>query len=257
METQSQNNLSPKELYDLQKRGKLAQNPQRAKFSVWRWLIWVILVLVLLGGAAGIYWLVKTGVEPGGVVSRGDVLDIRSTDWQLGVPTSTSTAKATLVEYSDFACPACAVYSQVVSELKKDFGENLLVVYRHYPLYIHPNAKAAARSAESAGQQGAFEKMTEKLFAGQKDWEGLTDPQNIFSDYAEDLGLDKEKFLLDYNSAEVATKVEASLKEAQGLRLTYTPTFFLNGKLLENPGNYESFRLIIEKAINEKTATGK
>lgn len=83
-------------------------------------------------------------------------------------------AKAVLIEYSDFQCPACQVYYPVVKQLTEELGNEILVVYRHFPLTtIHPNALPAAKAAEAAGKQGKFWEMHDMLFDKQSEWSAL------------------------------------------------------------------------------------
>ena len=91
----------------------------------------------------------------------GRVYDIRlnASDWKRGNPD----AKLVLVEYSDFQCPACAVYFPVVERLLKDYPDKVLFVYRHFPLtQIHKNANLAAYAAEASGKQEKFWRCMKK-----------------------------------------------------------------------------------------------
>ena len=77
-------------------------------------------------------------------------------------------AAVTLIEYSDFECPACAQFSPYIKELMNEYGDELRFEYRHFPLInIHAQAIPAARAAEAAAQQGKFWEMHDKLFENQ------------------------------------------------------------------------------------------
>ncbi|MBI5452425.1 thioredoxin domain-containing protein, partial [Candidatus Gottesmanbacteria bacterium] len=161
-------------------------------------------------------------------------------------------AKAVLVEYSDFQCPACAFYYSMVNSLEREIGKKMLFVYRHYPLTQHKNARLAAAAAEAAGLQGKFWEMHALLFENQKIWSDTDDARKIFTDYAKSLTLDMMKFEKDLDLQEVKDKVENDLKSGQALGVDATPTFYLNGKKLSNIESYEQFKQIIEKEA-EKT----
>jgi protein-disulfide isomerase len=76
-----------------------------------------------------------------------------------------------LIEYSDFQCPACGFYFPLLKKLEEEFGENIAIVYRHFPLSsVHPNAKFAAYAAEAAGKQGKFWEMHDLIFTNQSEW---------------------------------------------------------------------------------------
>jgi protein-disulfide isomerase len=142
-------------------------------------------------------------------------------------------AAVTLVEYSDFQCPACASFQPVIEELMKQYGENLRFEYKHYPLPIHPFAQQAAVAAEAAGQQGKFYEYHDALFKNQQEWSSSVAPGAFFVKYAEELGLDVEKFRRQQKSALLRDDVRADLAEARELGLTGTPTFFLNGERMQ------------------------
>ena len=72
-------------------------------------------------------------------------------------------AAVTIVEFADFQCPFCRMFNQEVDSLRGQ-GRSIRVVYRHFPLSIHPFAIPAARASECAGNQGRFEAMHAALF---------------------------------------------------------------------------------------------
>lgn len=161
-------------------------------------------------------------------------------------------AKVTLVEYSDFQCPACASYHPLLEQLVMDFGGDILFVYRHFPLKsIHKNAELAARAAEAAGKQGKFWEMHDTIFEHQNEWSNESDARTIFLRYGERLELEKAKFDADLVSQDVKGKVDQDLKSGEALGVNATPTFFLNGKKIENPRTYEELKTIIQKGIDE------
>ncbi|PKL36473.1 hypothetical protein CVV38_01030 [Candidatus Peregrinibacteria bacterium HGW-Peregrinibacteria-1] len=170
-------------------------------------------------------------------------------DWTKG----TDSPVVTLVEYSDLQCPACANASAIVDELLKEFSNHMQFVYRHYPLRsIHPNAQLAGQAAEAAGKQGKFWEMHDLLFASQSSWSSLASQAaaDAFVGYATELGLDTAVFEEDMKSREVEQIVNAQYDSAQKMGLSGTPTFFLNGEIMRNPGTLEGFRAEIRNAIN-------
>lgn len=175
----------------------------------------------------------------GGTVKAAD-----NTDWIKGAPLKDT--KVTLIEYSDFQCPACGAYYPIVKQLSQEF-KNLSVVYRHFPLAQHANARPAAQAAEAAGQQGKFWEMHDLLFGNQNAWSDSNTAEQIFIAYAQSLELDMEKFKTDFNSAETKNKIEADYQSGAS-EIDGTPTFFLNDKKIQNPQSYEDFRSIIQQA---------
>ena len=99
-------------------------------------------------------------------------------------------AKVVVVEFSDFQCPACGVAVSIVKEVAEEYGDKILLVFRHFPIISqHPYALKAAEAAEAAAEQGKFWEYHDKLFENQ---ENLKDGD--LKQYAEELGLDMKKF---------------------------------------------------------------
>jgi protein-disulfide isomerase len=140
--------------------------------------------------------------------------------------------KAVLIEYSDFQCPYCAIFDQsIISPVieKKIAGSTF--VFKHLPLKgIHPNAVIAAVASEAAKNQNKFFEYKDLLYQNQNNWNTLTDPSEIFLDYAESLNLDLSKFENDLSSASLHEKIENKYNIAIENGLKSTPTLFLNGE---------------------------
>ena len=97
--------------------------------------------------------------------------------------TSTTVPKVVLTEYSDFQCPSCQYFYPIVKKLKEDFGDQLKVEYKHFPLNSHQYSALAARAAEAAGQQGKFKEMHDLLFENQTRWSYSGNPQALFEEF--------------------------------------------------------------------------
>lgn len=162
-------------------------------------------------------------------------------------------AKVTLVEFSDFQCPACRSYYPFIKQATEEFPDDLRVVYRHLPLtVIHPNAEPAAKASEAAALQGKFWEMHDMLFEKQDEWSGKEDPKEMFVSYANEIELDVDQFTNDYESEEITQRIDQHKQIALEEDLDSTPTFFVNGALLEErPRSYEAFKELIQNKINE------
>lgn len=166
-------------------------------------------------------------------------LDINADD----VIKGNDTAKYTLLEYSDFQCPACAIYQPLVKKLSEEFPQDLRIVFRNFPLSeLHSNANNAAYAAGAAQLQNKFWEMADILFSRQNDWSALENPQEKFISYAQELSLDVEKFKTDLNGATVKDKVSKDRLSAENNNLNSTPTFFVNGQKIINPTSYNEFK---------------
>jgi Na+/H+ antiporter NhaA len=136
------------------------------------------------------------------------------------------TAPVTLVEYGDYQCPYCGQAEVVIRELLDEFGDELRYVWRHLPLNdVHSNAQMAAEAAEAAGAQGAFWPMHDKLLSAQDE---LT-PRDL-KRYAEELGLDVERFWDELRRREYAERVAEDVASADASGVAGTPSFFINGR---------------------------
>lgn len=157
-------------------------------------------------------------------------------------------SKVTLIEYSDFQCPACAAYHPLIEKVMADYSDKIRFVSRHFPLPGHPNAIPAAKASVAASEQGKFWEMHSELFVNQANWEKSTEAKTIFTNYAEKLGLDMEKFAIDYESATTTDRIDASLKSGIKAGVNSTPTFYLNGKKIQAQ-TYEQFKKLIDEAL--------
>jgi protein-disulfide isomerase len=141
-------------------------------------------------------------------------------------------AAATLEEFGDFQCPPCAIVAAGLVGIEKDFGPQLRVIFRNFPLEMHNHAAEAARAAEAAGLQGKFWEMHELLYRNQIEWSKETNVKPVFASYAQTLGLDVPRFEKDSESDEVKSRINADRERGTSLGVTSTPTFFLNGRSL-------------------------
>ncbi|MDZ7716687.1 MAG: thioredoxin domain-containing protein [Balneolaceae bacterium] len=163
-----------------------------------------------------------------------------------------SDAIITIIEYSDYQCPACGFYHPIIEQVKEHFGDKVSVEYRDFPLNTHQYAVAAARAAEAARKQGKFKAMHDILFENQNVWSGSGNPQALFEQYARDIGLDMEQFKEDLNSAETQRAVLEEKKEGEQMGVSSTPTFFINGeKLVQNPSSFDQFKRLINLYMEE------
>lgn len=209
--------------------------------------------LAIWGGAALLIAIIVIGAVKLTSKSNGNTPDslvsglapISETDWVLGATSS----PAVLIEYSDFQCPACGTYFPLVEQIVSDYAGTLAFVYRNFPLSQHPQAKPAAYAAEAAGKQGKFFAMYRMLFEGQSEWAGSSTAQQTFEAYATRLGLDLARFRADVESSDVRARVDSEYQSGIKAGVNATPTFYLNGKKLLNPSNYESFKQYIDAAI--------
>jgi Na+/H+ antiporter NhaA len=172
--------------------------------------------------------LLPMGVRARQIQRAGeDILDLaREVDPDRDHIRGSEDAPVTLVEYGDFECPYCGQAEPVIRELLASFGTDLRYVWRHLPLTdVHPNAQMAAEASEAAAAQGAFWEMYDTLLTHQ---DALRSPD--LRRYAEELGLDVERFWDELRRREYAPRVGEDVASADLSGVSGTPSFFINGR---------------------------
>ena len=134
-------------------------------------------------------------------------------------------APLTLVEYGDFECPYCGMAYPIVKQVEKELGDELRVVFRHFPLkQQHPHAMHAAQASEAAAEQGRFWEMHDAIFEHQ---DALEDDDLIA--YARDIGIDPAHVVRALDEARYENIVRDHFRDGVKSGVNGTPTFFING----------------------------
>jgi protein-disulfide isomerase len=143
----------------------------------------------------------------------------------------------TLVEYGDYQCPSCGDVQPLVKQLQEHFGEQLRLVFRHFPLEMHPYAEHAAETAEFASAHGKFWEMHELLFAHQAN---LADKSLL--KLAVKLRLASDQLSHALEQGKYAARVQTDLDSGEASGVQGTPTFYINGKMYD--GDYDFASLV-------------
>ncbi len=152
-----------------------------------------------------------------------------------------ATARVTLTTYGDYECRTSREANRIIRRLEMDLGDDLRVVFRHFPIaQDHRHARAAAEIAEAASLQGRFWDMHDALFEQQQrvlngDLLGI----------AHDLGLDTPQLLSDAGSQEVALRVDFDIQRGTSSGVEDTPAVFLNGIRYFGSWEYEAVMSVI------------
>jgi len=152
-------------------------------------------------------------------------------------------APVTMTEFSDFQCPYCGQFFPTLKQLEKNFGNDLRIVYRQFPLNIHPNAQKAAEASLCAQDQGKFWEMHDLMFQEQ-DKLSVAD----LKEKAARLGMNQQEFDSCLDSGKHVRRIREDEKEGNRLGVDGTPAFFLNGVPL--PGGAVPYD-VAAKAIQE------
>jgi len=173
-----------------------------------------------------------------------DTIDMRS----LGYAHGAADAPIVVYEFSDFGCPYCAKFAlETYPELHREFVATGRVRWTYVPFVMgnFTNGDAAALSSECAGEQDAFWPMHDRLFAGQREWKGSRDAADLFRTYAAALDLDVQQFQSCYAANRPGERLATHNYVAKALRVRATPSFFINGRLVEGALPLEAFREIL------------
>lgn len=155
-------------------------------------------------------------------------------------------AKVTVVEFSDFQCPFCKKGAKIMDELKKKYGNKIKIVFKQFPLPFHNHAHSAAQAALCAYEQdkAKFWKMHDEMFGDQTqlDAEGLKKT-------AAKIGLKADEFDKCLGSGKMAAKVNADMEQGKNVGVKSTPTFFVNGQMVNGAHPVETFSEIIDAEL--------
>jgi len=204
-------------------------------------LIWTIGVAASVGL---LIVLAKLGASSGTLSNVN--ISLESADHVNG-PTS---AKAQLVVYGDFECPACGAYEPMVQAVKSSFGDKLAVVFRHYPLPQHKYAQITSQAAEAASLQGKFWEMHDLLYKEQATWSISSNINETLKGYATQLKLDTNKFSADLTTSAIKDRIQRDVTSGNAYNIPGTPTFFLNGQEVQLPTTQQSLTDKINVILN-------
>lgn len=156
-------------------------------------------------------------------------------------------ASVKIVEFSDLQCPACKFAANFPQRLISDFGENISVEFKHFPLTtIHGYAYKAAEAAECANDQGKFWEFIDISYKNQPDL-SVRDLKG----YAKTIGLNTTSFNACLDSDAKSITVDNHIREGYSLDIPGTPTFFVNGKILTTI-KYEDIEAEVISQLNQK-----
>lgn len=144
-------------------------------------------------------------------------------------------SKVVVTEFGDYQCPACGAWHPFIKDtILPKYQDKILFAFKNFPLVkAHANAQSSAQAAEAAALQGKFWQMHDKLYENQAEWSELKDPSSKFEQYARDIGLNVDQWKKDRDSNKVKDIIKNDLRLGEKLNLPGTPSFLVNGVLVE------------------------
>jgi protein-disulfide isomerase len=152
-------------------------------------------------------------------------------------------APVTIIEFSDYECPYCKRAEETVKKVMATYGDKVRLVYRHYPLEFHANARPAAEASACAAAQGKFWEYHDKLMAASD----LSEAK--LKSTAGELGLDQAKFDECFAKKQFKGDVDKDMADASSVGVTGTPAFFINGRMLSGAQPFEKFKEVIDEEL--------
>jgi protein-disulfide isomerase len=153
-------------------------------------------------------------------------------------------ARITLVEFSDFECPYCSIAVGEVNTIMSAYPKDIKLIYKQFPLSMHPHAPLAAAASLAADQQGKFWQMHDALF---KNFRKLS--REHILELAKEIGLDMDKFTADLDSPKYQAVIKKDLADGETAGVYGTPSFFVNGKHYNGPMSLDAIKPILEAEL--------
>lgn len=154
-------------------------------------------------------------------------------------------APVTIVQFSDFHCPACRGVQGSLEQVRARYGDKVRLVYRDFPLdRPHPQARRAAEAARCAGEQGRFWPFHDVLYRSDADASDAA-----LKRFATETSLDLSAFESCVASGRYAAAVRADEEAGRALGVNSTPSFFVNGRAFNGAQPFDSFAKIIDQEL--------
>ena len=173
-------------------------------------------------------------------------------DFELeGAPVRGSTdADVQIVVFSDFECPHCRRFVTTGEQLCEEFGDQIALYFKHFPIPSHANAMHAARAASAAGRQDRFWEMHDTLFENQSRLQTARDIDAVILELAQEVGLDVDQFRTDYADPALQTAAEHDRDEGRAAGVNSTPTCFINGLMYNDSESFEAIQAHVQSLLD-------
>ena len=165
----------------------------------------------------------------------------------IGPAKGPASAPVTIVEFSDFQCPYCARVVPTLDQVKAKYGDKVRIVFRQFPLGMHPQAQKAAEASLCANEQGKFWEMHDTMFQNQQQL-----AVDNLKAKASELGLNAEQFNSCLDSGKFAQQVAADMREGEAAGVSGTPAMFVNGRFINGAVPLEQISAVIDDELRRK-----
>lgn len=219
------------------------------------WAVFIVIVVAVIGGMVYMARQDKLDVSDVGKDKVAGVLAAEDRNGNIEEHVlGKKDAKVIIVEYGDYQCPGCSTAAPKAKAVAEKYKDNVALIFRNFPIAtIHPNARAAAAAAEAAGFQGKFWEMHDLIYANQDTWSqaSTNDRTEIFLGYARQIGLKEEQFKEGLSDARITKKINFDVAIARTQGVTGTPTFYINGELVESTNDADYLENAVKEALKK------
>jgi protein-disulfide isomerase len=221
-----------------------------------KYLPTALVVLAVLGVVAFVVWALlrpdQSAEQAGKQLSAKETAELSQ-----GQSLGKADSKVVLTEFGDYQCPACGQWHPFVKNtVLPKYQDRIKFVFKNLPLVnIHKNALVSAQAAEAAALQGKFWEMHNMLYETQSQWENNNSDQAKakFESFARELGLDVDRWKRDFDSSQVRDTIKSDSALADKLQLPGTPSFLINGQIVDTKKGFEDLTNAIDKALAQST----
>lgn len=210
---------------------------------------YIALGVVIIAGLGALTWQATKPQSSSAGEYDPSLPAVQSNGYTIGSPN----APVQVTEYGDFECPVCGQFSSVIEpDIRSQLINTGRVYWRYidYPLPMHRNTWNASRAAACADAQGKFWPMHDAIYQNQDRWNGEAthSPNKVLKDIAKQVGLDADTFDKCLDTKQTQAKVQAHMLLAQNAHIEGTPTFFINGKMVDHMPTYDEFKKLVDNA---------
>lgn len=151
--------------------------------------------------------------------------------------------QVTIIEFGDFSCTLCQESFSTIREISRKYKDQVKIIFKDFPV-ISENSASLALAARCANEQGLFWPMYDKLFINQ----GVTTQEQL-SELAKQIGADTSRFTTCFNNKKYLKDIQQDYADGETLKITGTPTWFINGNKVEGAIPHDTFINIIEQFL--------
>ena len=160
-----------------------------------------------------------------------------------------ATAPVTIVEFSDFQCPFCSRINPTLEQVRAKYGDKVRIIFRQFPLGMHPQAQKAAEASLCANEQGKFWEMHDHMFQNQQQL-----AVDALKTKAAEMGMNAESFNSCLDSGKFASQVAKDMEAGSAAGVSGTPALFINGRFINGAVPLEQITEVIDDELRRKGA---